>query len=250
MKTLWPLLLLCLTSSAGPLFAQETTRQSPRDLLVDCGSEKVVIVPGTQGLQAGLAVAWTLRPNRKRAPVDWSLYDDLGGSWYMLQKFSVDFEHPSDGDYALLDGVVDLKRKVFTPLPSREPYFAGKNHGSLDADWSDEQNGTRYGIMANNGGGHYFERTFELWLVRIDAQGTHFVELTAAADKAVRAYLRKRDPEDAAHYVWKYDFQGDDFQGRKLSVHFDAEIPVREDIDDGVVHFILPAGTVIGTTKK
>ena len=139
---------------------------------------------------------------------------------------------------------------MFTPLPSRDPYFRSKNHGGLEATWSDEAHGTRYGVIANNDGGHSFERTDELWLVAIDARGTRFSELTPVADKAVRAYLRKHDPEDAARSFWKYHFQGGCFQGQKLSVHFDAMIPIDEPVDDGTVRFALPKGAVISTTKQ
>ena len=251
MKRLVTLLLLfCLTWFAGQTLAQEGTAAASRRLLVNFQNVPVVIVPETEDSDAGLAVAWTLRPNRKHTTVDWSLYSDEEGAYELLKKFPDDFEHPADGDYRLFNGVVDLKRKVFTHLPSRDPYFRSKNHGSLEANWSSEAHGTRYGVIANNGGGHSFERTYELWLVTIDARGTRFSELTPAADKAVRAYLRKHDPEDAASSFWKYDFLNGCFQGQKLSVHFDAMIPIDVPVDDGTVHFALPRGTVTGTTKR
>ena len=205
MKTAWlllPLGLTCLTLSAvRTTSAQEASQAAVRRLLVDCQIGKAVILANTERPEAGLAVVWTLQPNRQQAPVDWSLYDDENKSWHLLQKFPIDHETPSNGDYLLVDGVLDLKTKVFTPLPSRAPYYPTENHGSLTAAWSDEVHGVRYGVIANNGGGHYFERTLELWLVRIDAQGTHFTELTPAADRAVPAYLRKHDSKDAAGMV-------------------------------------------------
>ena len=250
MKASRLLTLLCLPLFALSVSAQEEPQDAPSRLLVDSSSGKVVIVAGTEETQAGLAVAWTLRPNRKHAPVDWSHYKDTDGSMHLMEKFPVDDEHPANGDYLLVNGVLDLKTKGFTPLPSRAPYFPNKNHGGLEAEWSDEAHGTRYGVIANNGGGHYVERTLELWLVQIDAQGTHFTELTPAAEKAVRAYMRKRDPKDADGYAWKCNFGDDVFQGQKLSVHFDAETALEKDMDDGTIHFALPKGTVTGTTKK
>lgn len=254
MKTSWlllPLGLACLTlSTTRTTTAQEASQTPARRLLVDCQIGKAVLLANTEQPQAGLAVAWTLRPNRQQAAVDWTLYDDENKSWNLLQRFPVDHVAPANGDYLLVTGVLDLKTKGFTPLPSRDAYYPTKNHASLTAAWSDEAHGTRYGAIANNAGGHYFERTLELWLVQIDAQETRFSELTPAADKAVRAYLRRRDRKNAAHYVWEYDFPDTAFQGKKLAVHFAAMIPDRDDGDDGVVHFALPGGRVTGTTKQ
>ena len=72
MKRSWPLLLFCLTWLAGQTSAQEDAAASRR-LLVECQDGPVVIVPGTEDFDAGLAVAWTLRPNRKHIAVDWSI---------------------------------------------------------------------------------------------------------------------------------------------------------------------------------
>ncbi len=224
-------------------------------VLVDCGTEKVVIVEDTESKDGHFAAAWTLHPNGKKAPVNWSAYTRKDPAAFLV-KFPVG-DAPGQGSYSLVNGVVNLPGKTFVPLPSQDPYYPGKEHGSLRVAWSDDRQGVRYGVVGNTVGSNHSENTVELFLVALGGPGgPRVADLKADADKAVRGYLHKRDPKDAPRYEWSYDFtefaEGSKkgrpqvFKGDTLTAHFNAEIPLEDSEDPGCVSFSLPKGNVTG----
>ncbi len=219
---------------------------------MDCGAEKVVVFADTTSKDGRFALAWTLRPNLKKDPVDWSTYTrDPDGSFSFLTRYATE-DNEGDmekGDYLAVDGVLDWTTKKFMPLPTTVPYFPGKNRGHLSVTWSKSQRGFRFAVVAND---TRFS-TADLWLVVIDARGQRARNLITAADQAVQAYMRKRDPKDYRRYETSYD--ADDprtiFGAASLKIHFDTGIP-KDDVnyDDGNITFALPQGIVTSIAKK
>lgn len=102
----------------------------------------------------------------------------------------------------------------------------------VEAAWSENDKGVRYGVFFNNHQqGNFHDETIDLQLVVVGPEGAHLVNLKPAADAAIKAYLRKRNPKDAARYVWICAFHVVDnegheafplFKGRTLSLPFAA----------------------------
>ena len=85
------------------------------------------------------------------------------------------------------------------------------------------------------------------------------VDLKPVADAAIKAYLRKRDPKDAARYAWictpdpvnsTSPHTATLFKGETLTLPFTAAIGLEtQNVDAGRVSFALPQGTVTGTVS-
>ena len=226
--------------------------------LVECGTDRVVILEGTASKDGHFAVAWTLRPKPGKPPVDWSAYDHTAPAAFAKRYQGEDStDWPPDNGYQLVNGLVDLRAKTFTPLPGSDPYFPGEQHCHLDAAWSEDRHGSRYGVIINAAGNRHDESTVDLCLAFLGAGGARFVDLKPAADHAVREYLHRRDPRDYQKHEWSYDFDATPngskplatFRGDVLTIHFNADIPDHDtDFDSGRVLFALPKGSVTGTS--
>lgn len=240
--------------SIGSAWTQAPAEDTQGDILIQCGADKVAIFADTTSKDGRFALAWTLRPNRKHDPVDWSLYrrEDLGPFWEKHATEDQDW-NMTNGDYLVVDGVVDLKAKKFTDLFSQQPYRPNKNHGHLAVDWSDAQGGTRYAVISND----LRFSTEDLWLVVLTARGVRVVELTSQAYKAAVAYIRKRDPKDYKNYGATYEIgkaaaDGEPsqtvFNKDSVSIRFVQEVPKSDtDVDYGKMIFSLPQGNVVRT---
>ena len=254
-------LLLCLLALAARANGQ-TDPPLLDGTLVRCGAEQVVVVEDTVSKDRRFAVAWTIRPKGKQAALSWSAYrrdDPLA----FVRKCGLndnpteDGDDPAKSDYRLVNGVLDLRAKVFTALSFESPYFPEKYRSSLEAAWSVERHGIRYGVLANNVGSNHTENTVDLQLIELGPEGVHVTDLKSAADQAVKNFLRRRDPKDYRRYDWRYDFEAvghhseatlTAFKGDALTIHFDAEVFLESNNQDaGYVSFALPKGTVTGT---
>lgn len=243
-----------LVSFAGSLQAQMPDGLAKTDQPVDCGNEKVAIFEGTASKDGRYALGWTVRPNRKPGPVDWSSYrPDDPGDFYERHPFvgtGNDYDMDKQ-DYQLVDGVVDLRAKKFTPLQGNSPYYPGKNHWGLFVSWSKDRGGIRRAVVGNQA---RFS-TYNLWLVSLKPDGPQIVELSPRADKAVEAYLHKRDPKDYQRYGTSYELgdsardsepSGTVFAEDTVTIRFIAEIPKSErDHDAGRLTLSLATGEVL-----
>ena len=243
----------------GPPATSQSAGKPADGTLVRCGDDRVAVVEGTQSKDGHLAAGWTLRPKAKKPPVDWSSYHADNPDAFVAKfnpQGSVDFP---DDDYQLVNGVLDLAAKTFTPLVGEAPYYPGEPHSELDAVWSEDRHGSRYGVVSNIFGTNHSESTAGLWLVTLDAGGVRVADLKAEADKAVVGFLHKRDLKDAANYQWTFGFENDApkggppmtvFKGETLTLHFVAQVPEEaKNLDAGYVKFALPKGAVTGITS-
>lgn len=255
MQILRVLFLACVLS-ATRIGAQET--RNPLDgALVICGPDEVVILAGTESKDGAFAAGWTIRANGNYPPVDWSAYSGKNVAAFLAKYVPDDDRFPDKGGYRLVNGVVDCKARTFTPLAADDPYYPDKPYCDLLAVWSDETQSTRYGLLTNSFGNHRSESTVNLWLVVWTYRETRVLDLLPAADQAVTAYMRHRDPKDAAKYHWTFGFDNFAkvgllplrvFKDHAATVHFVAEIPeTTNNTDAGYVSFALPGGKVTGT---
>ena len=237
------------------LFAIPALAQEPRDdpragVLVDCGGEKVAIFEHTESKDGHYALGWTIRPHRKQDPVDWSAYH-RENPWDMVEKYSgTTDDEPAKADYLVVDGVLDLRGKTFTPLPSNAPFYPNRGHAGIAVAW--ESDVRRDGPTALVAIEARFS-TNDLFLVRLDVGAPQVTALSPAADKAVSDGMKKRDPKDYREYETTYQLEpgGDPasspvrFQPDALTVRFDtAEPKSAVNVDAGSITFALPKGSV------
>ena len=246
MKTRHFLCLLALVVS--PAFAQEPPDDPKAGVLVDCGGEKVAIFDGTESKDGHFALGWTIRPNRKKDPVDWSVYH-RESPLDIIEKYNADAgEEPAKADYLLVNGVLDLPGKTFTSLPATGTYFPNRNRWGIGAAWPDARAGGRYALVGIEGR----FATDSLFLVHLGAGAPQVTALSPEADKAVKDGMKKRDPKDFARYETSYDLEATDagkpgakFQPDSVTVHFETAVPKSEvDMDAGSITFAIPKGNV------
>lgn len=245
------LLFLCLWTFVVRASAQ-TDPAALDGTAVRCGAEQVVIIEGTASADGRLAAGWTIRPKDKQAAVDWSAYR-RNEPLAFVKKYGLNDNPGEDGDdpdksgYRLVNGAVDLRAHTFTAFASESPYFPDKYRSSLEAAWSPERRGVRYGVLANDVGSNHTDNTVDLHLVQFSPGGVRVTDLKPAADRAVRDFMKRRDPKDYRRYSWHFDSEFT-FQGDVLTVHFDAYVFLESNNQDaGFVSFALPSGTVVST---
>jgi len=215
--------------------------------LVRCGNEQIAIFPDTTSKDGRFAIGWTIRSHAAHAPAPWSVYDPdnpvLARSMALLRD---DQGAIRKGDVAAVDGLVDLRAKTFTAFRSDEPVFAGNAHDDFVVRWYEPHGAARFGVVINNHDGNSAQLTIDLWLV--DASGApRVVDLKPRADEAIHAFLKKRDPKDAAKYEWRCDVAAahDVFTSNSLALTFVADVPDEpRDVDAGRIEFAVPSGDV------
>ena len=255
------LLLLCLGFFAT-LAAGQNAEVALAGALVRCGNEQVAIIEDSASKDGRFAAGWTIRPKGKQAAVDWSAYrrDD---TLPFLKKYGLNDNPGKDGDdpdkssYRLVNGVLDLRAKTFTAFAFESPYFPDKYRSELEAAWSVDRHGVRYGVLANSVGSNHTDNNVDLQLVAFGPGGVRVTDLKPGADQAVRNFMQRRDPKDYKRYECHYDFEAigqhseatlTPFKGDTLTIHFDAAVfLVSNNQDAGYVSFALPKGTVTGT---
>jgi uncharacterized protein YecT (DUF1311 family) len=114
---------------------------------LDCGADKVVLVPGTQTSDGHYALAWTVLPKKGASPVDWSLLPaqaDEFGRRYLDEDYLV------DAQYEPANLVVDPRaKKVIAKIAQGEDpsYRPHKNRAFLVVAWGPEQNARRFALV-------------------------------------------------------------------------------------------------------
>ena len=249
MKPLAAAFFLPLVLLATRVCAQGAGDDPKGGTLVDCGGEKIAIFAHSESAESQYAVGWTVRPDRNKKPVDWSSYDPTNLSAW-LDKYPMDDELAS-GEYALVDGIVDLRAGKFTPLPTHAPFWPQKNHADFGVRWSGNEHGTRYAIINNDARWS----TTNLWLVAATLDGVRFTDLAPAANKAVTALVKKHS-RASANYATVFATtpavaEGktpppNPFKGKSLKVAFEAEIPKSDDPGfTGELTISIPQGTIL-----
>ncbi len=251
---------VCLALFVVRAAAQDHT--NPADgVVVQCGSEPVATFSGTRSKDGRYAVGWTIRAKgNNKAPSPWTVCDQADPTTAAtLRLLENEDGSPRHGDYRVVDGLVDLKAKRFVPWQGGDFVYAGEAQASMVAVWSGDRQGTRYGVVFNNHEGNSYQATMDLQLVVVGPDGAHLSDLKLAADEAIKAYLQRRDPKDAAHYAWMCnpDVISQDgrqavtlFKGETLTLPFEASVPQQyQNVDAGRVSFALPQGTVTGTVS-
>ena len=244
-------LLLCLPALFTiPAAAQEPSDDTRAGILVACGGEKVAMFERTESKDGHYALGWTIRPHRKQDPVDWSAYH-RENPVDMLERYpGTTDEEPEKADYLVVDGVLDLRAKTFTLLPSNAPFYPNRGHADIRVAWeSDARNGGPTALVAI---GARFS-TNDLFLVRLGAGAPQVTALSPEADKAVSDGMKKRDPKDYRSYETSYQLEPSGglasspvkFQPDAVTVHFETAEPKSEvNMDAGSITFALPKGSV------
>jgi uncharacterized protein YecT (DUF1311 family) len=126
-----------------PAAAPSSSQESPPPLpIVDLGDRKAETVTGTGSPDGRLALAWTLRPSKDAAPVDWNL---LGKD---REKFKDTYGDDENHFVEIL--LVDNKsNKNLATLKLAESWsLPGYGHESLIARWGPaDKNGRRFAIV-------------------------------------------------------------------------------------------------------
>ena len=266
MKLLRLLLLSCTLGSvsafarppaAPPKASPAPVAAAPRldSTVVDCGRQKVAVFAGTTSKDGHYALAWTLVPHRVKRPVNWAAYDPKDPGTFIGSYPTRDDLSP--GDYALIDGVVDLRARRFTPLVTTQPYYPQKPEMELHVAWSDDGRGTRFALVGNDAK----VRTYNLWLIEADPRKTRASDLAPAADHAVNGFLRKQKIKQTDDY--RVAFTAPDpaanakppagpFQGTTLEVPFQAQVPRTDNAPRyaGILTMTLAHGKVTGIQGK
>lgn len=194
--------------------------------VIDCGKEHAVTFENTTSPDGAYAIGWTLRPKRKDVPeVKWS-EDGPENVEEMPTGWNEDDEKLP---YKLIDCLIDIRRKKLVELPSDCPYVPHKNHWNLEVKWSQETNGRRYGLLANQA---RFS-TSDLWLIAMNRDGrveqTNLErKLDEEAEKIIT--IEKRPPD--RYEVWS-DVRSAEFRENEVEIPFDAEVP-KSQVDEGI----------------
>ena len=233
-------LLLCLAVCTGRAQARD-----PQDgALVDCGPEKVAVFEGSVSPDGHYAFGWTVRPGRNQKPVDWATYNPHTiNDWLQAYLPEPDATNP---DYTLVNGVLDLRTRKFTPVPSRFPYWPNKNHGDMGVAWSHGSQPGKFAVIHNDA--RFF--TIDLWLVETGDGNIRVVDLADPAEKSVRSFLHRRFPGKYGDLAVTY---GDvSFKNGAALLDFSAEIPKSADDSGGggTVSVALPGGTITGVKGR
>ncbi len=248
MKGMKPLQIipLCLLVIATRALAQDPAPDPKAGELVKCGSEKVAIFGGTESKDGHYALAWTIRPDRKKTPVDWSSYDRNDTNAFFGQYSTSDGEHD---DYAVVDGLLDLEARKFWPLPTKYPFHANEGRRGLGVLWSEEKHGVRHALIDLDNDWS----SFTLLLAEVGSGGAHYLDVRESANHAVSGFLRRQVPHTYKQYVVGYAGyaqQGSTLGTDPIKVDFDAQVPKMENPEyTGVVTMTL-AGKVTGVTGK
>ena len=222
------------------------------DTLVDCGKEKAVIFGHTESLDGTYALGWTLHRNRAKKPVEWSTYDHTDPNAFIGKYPTKDDLSP--GDYAFVNGVLDLRARRFIPLPTTSPYYPNKPDVELHVTWSDDQHGTRFALVGNDGP----TRTFNLWLIEASPRRLRSEDLAPATGRAVDGFLRKQHIKNSADYHVRFSPASEakpparPFKGTVLEIPFQAEVPKADDLPrfSGTLTATLSRGKVTSIQGK
>ena len=227
-------------------------RADDGDYLFDAGPLKIVIMNATKSGDGHYALGWTLtRRNKKAEAVDWSLWDT--DPTVMLDHYHTGLagNGSASKDYPPEYFVVDLRNKKALKIPADYQYIHGDPYtgGAIDAAWSGDVDGKRYGIFefAYIGGSGVF-------LASLTGKEMQLMD-TGGMDQVVQAQLPKHTPLDRYSLIYRVT---EDSAGRKLPVFHGPyadigfHIGIRHDADspsaDGILTLRLADGAVTHVT--
>jgi hypothetical protein len=254
-------IVVLVVAVVGVVLASLASADEPKAdaTLVRCGSDQVAIFPDTTSKDGRFAVGWTIRGHGKPAPAPWAVYDPDDQALHGRMSLLLDDEGAlRKGDYTPVVGLVDLRAKQFTVLPSEEPPFPGQARADLSVRWYEPKGVARYGVIINNHDGNSSQFTIDLSLIDLSGKQARVVALKPAAEQAIGKFLQARDPKDHARYEWRCGLDRisktsrapfDAFTSDELTLPFEADIPGEpQNVDAGLVRFSLPSGAVRGST--
>ena len=216
--------------------------------IVHFGTETAVLFDGLKSPDGRYAVGWTIQPRSKDAqPVDWTGLK-LNSVYKFLDRYETQEPGRPDTAYELNNCLVDLHEKKMLVLPAEWANWPGNgSHGSIDAAWSSASGQPRYALIQNEG---RFS-TYNLWLVVIDEDGMHQLDLAPRLKEPVVQFLKKRKPSDYDSYQVSYPLHSTNtrkisFQGSTAEIPFLAEVPksMEAPLITGTVTVTLPDGDV------
>ncbi len=257
-----------------PAAAPSSSQESPPALpIVDLGDRKAEVVAGTGSPDGRLALAWTLRPSKDAASVDWNL----------LAKDREKFKeaYGDDESYFVEILLVDHRNnKSLGTLKLAESWsLPGYGHESLIARWGPaDKNGRRFAIvncdrkwspqdliLLSVTGDSVSQRSL---LKSLDQSVQKFVAQQNKARRAapVKGYGTQWDRDKSGNYTVEYPiFNLPEIGQRKgfsdpttLWLSFEARIPKSEDAPgySGILHLKLgeaadgPTATIQGAPIK
>ena len=232
-------IVLLAARASGQVFT------NPLDgVLVDCGTEKVVIVEETESKDGHFAAAWTLHPNGKKAPVNWSAYTRKDPAAF-LAKFPVG-DAPGKGQ--LQPGQrrgEPARQDVRPPCPARTRTILARNTAACGSPGRTNRQGVRYGVVGNTVGSNHSENTVELFLVTLGGPGgpagrpiskpTRTRPSKVTCTSATRRMRRVTSGATTSPNLPRAAARGNPRFSRAtpLTAHFDAEIPLEDSDDPG-----------------
>jgi hypothetical protein len=224
-----------------------TARAEDEGRLVSCAGSTISVFPNTTSPDGRWAIGWTIRSvHAGKAPKPWLVFDrdepTISAAVDRLQK--EDGSERSD-DLVTELGWVDLKAKHFSPLPVSEPIYPGHPRSSLDMTWRRDG---RYVVVIDNHEGNSIYETNDAWLFAVTHSGPQQpVDLKPAAVSAMRDFIRKRDPKDAARYLGELTGKNARWRNDAVELSFSTMIPsAMQNIDAGILTFAIPDGSVRG----
>jgi hypothetical protein len=239
------IVLIFITAGIASLGA---AGRPPSSKIVRFGTETAVLFDGLKSPDGRYAVGWTIRPRSKDAqPVDWAGLK-LNFVYKFLDRYETQEPGRPDTPYELNNCVVDLHEKKMLVLPAEWANWPGNgSHGSIDAAWSSASGQARYALVQNEG---RFS-TYNLWLVVIDDNGMHQLDLVPRLKEPVLQFLKKRKPSGYERYQLSYPLHSSgtrkiSFKGSVAEIPFSAEVPksMEAPLITGTVKVALPDGVI------
>ena len=232
---------------------------NPKDnTLVEVGPERVAIFPRSESPDGRYAFAWTIRPRANRPPPDWSSYKPSAAYDWINQYPTPCKDSP--GGYSVINGLVDLRTRQFTPLDTTAPVAPNNLYTELQVVWFKDGQDFRSALVNARAEGSALWRSTGLWLIETGAQGTQVVDLTTGANQAATDFLQRVAPERAKEYWLDYELgdvkkpraaKGNAPKTWTIKLPFDADLPSGDGkVYAGTMAIDMPTGKITGLTAR
>jgi uncharacterized protein YecT (DUF1311 family)/sugar lactone lactonase YvrE len=179
---------------------QETVKSTPPVINVDDG--KAELVPGTGTSDGRLALAWTVRPLKDAAPVDWSLLEKD------REKFKEAYSEEENYFVDILVLDVPKNKNLGRLKLAQSWYLPGFAHSSLQVLWGPEENGRRFAMVNCD----LKWSPQDLILLHVDGDTISQRSVLAQCDEVVHKFVLQQDHarhrRSAKDYVGEYPIFG------------------------------------------